>query len=140
MDRSAAVQDNVFLKVGTIVVHDFAFPFNPRMPIERYVLRTNDQRRMDSTIPKQANESCRTLQALHLFEICGTRNIDSTAEKFDWEVLTRCVAHQVGSNAPVHFSEITPPDLPFKGHQQDIRTDYEPGHDGTLSIERPPSR
>jgi hypothetical protein len=140
LGRSAAVQDNVFPKVGTIVVHDFAFQFNPGMTVERYLLRTNDQRRRGTTIPKQANESCRTLQALHLFEICGTRNIDGAAGKFDWEVLSRCVAHQVGSNAPVHFAEITPPDIPFKGYQQEVRTDDELHHDGTLSIERPPSR
>jgi hypothetical protein len=120
-----------------MVVHDFTFQFNPGMSIERYVLRTNDQGRRGTTIPKQANESCRALQALHLFEICGTRNIDGAARKLDWEVLSRCVAHQVGSNALVHFSEITPPDMPFKGHQQEVRTDYEPGHDGTLSIMRP---
>jgi hypothetical protein len=39
----------------------------------------------------------------------------------------------VDSHAAVHFPKIMPPDMPFKGHEQEVGTNGERCHNGTLS-------
>jgi hypothetical protein len=98
-------------------VHDFAFHLDPGMSIKRYLLRTNDEGSTRSAIAKQANESRRALQALHLFEICRARKIDGVARTLEKREPWFLRAHGTIPHATIQVAKIITRDGPLKGQQ-----------------------
>src|SRR6266550_4195421 len=86
---SAPIENAVHFRSVRFVVDYAAVDFDPRVGLERHLLRANHQLRRDTAFPQKASRGSRALQAQRFFPIPDAGHVHGLADSFD-RIGSRC--------------------------------------------------